>query len=189
MDQSDLLNEQVHADELQELLARLAATDALFAEPIPTIRDVAEATDASPLLIGRILSQMRGPDEVGELKQRIEGFEARLRSLEKSRSHPRDQSHIMTTDSAPEDFKPIDFNLLLRDRNSGRLSPDPTWSEQKGFLESEHVPFAHRMGQILVGAFVAALLALVLIANNPSCNLLNQSPDRPIPFPIERSTR
>ena len=82
LDQSDLLNEQVHADELQELLARLAATDALFAEPIPTIRDVAEATDASPLLIGRILSQIRGPDGIAALRLEIKDFAERLKTIE-----------------------------------------------------------------------------------------------------------
>ena len=82
LDQADLLTEHVHPDELQELLARLAATDALFAEAVPTIRDVAEATDASPLLIGRILSQMRGPDEVALLRTEIQEFVQRLEVIE-----------------------------------------------------------------------------------------------------------
>ncbi|MEI7576226.1 MAG: hypothetical protein WCK51_04985 [Armatimonadota bacterium] len=82
LDQADLLNEQVHPDELQELLARLAATDTLFAEPVPTIRDVAEATDASPLLIGRILSELRKDVDAARLIREIDDFRARLSSLE-----------------------------------------------------------------------------------------------------------
>jgi len=88
LDQSELLNEQVHADELQELLARLAATDALFSEAVPTIRDVAEATDASPLLIGRILSQMRGPDEVVMLRLEMQQFAQRLEVIETALQAP-----------------------------------------------------------------------------------------------------
>ncbi len=88
LDQSELLNEQIHADELQDLLARLAATDAMFSEAVPTIRDVAEATDASPLLIGRILSQMRGPDEVVMLRLEMQQFAQRLEVIETALQAP-----------------------------------------------------------------------------------------------------
>jgi hypothetical protein len=87
LDQSELLNEQVHANELQELLARLAATDALFSEAVPTIRDVAEATDASPLLIGRILSELRGNTFADSLHREMEDFRVRLSRVEKTISN------------------------------------------------------------------------------------------------------
>ncbi len=86
LDQSDLLNEQVHADELEELLARLAATDALFAEALPTIRDVAEATDASPLLIGRILGETRKGDERDQISNLVVELRERLEVLERLQS-------------------------------------------------------------------------------------------------------
>ena len=83
LDQSDLLKEQVHADELRELLARLAATDTLFGEAVPTIRDVAEATDASPLLIGRILGELRSGDERDQIAALVLDLMARLEVLER----------------------------------------------------------------------------------------------------------
>jgi hypothetical protein len=204
LDQSDLLNEQVHADELQELLARLAATDALFSEAVPTIRDVAEATDASPLLIGRILSQMRGPEEVAELKGRMDGFEARLRELEGQRVEPSVSRSRSTppVNYVPREFKSIDFNKLLGDSGAGDYRPDLSWNEQKRLIDFQERGLggqsefswhgdepAHRIGRIVVSIFVGILVCMLVIANNPRCNFPESSADRPIPFPIERSTR
>ena len=201
LDQSELLNEPVHADELQELLARLAATDALFAEPVPTIRDVAEATDASPLLIGRILSQMRGPDEVAELKGRMDGFEARLRDLEGDKrsivASRRTRSY-----EPPEDFKSIDFNRLLGDAGVGKFQPEIGWHAQKRLMghhdslsSDPHNLGWHgtepsqRIARIVVTIFVGMLLTIVIMSNNPGCQQNLTGAERPIPFPIERSTR
>lgn len=196
LDQSDLLNEQVQADELQELLARLAATDALFAEPVPTIRDVAEATDASPLLIGRILSQMRGPDEVAALKGRMDGFEARLRGLE-LQSSPKAESRRLTRQSVPEDFKPIDFNRLLAASGARDYEPELSWDAQKKLIERDlsttlkwhdNDP-AHRIGRMFVGILLGSLIILILLSAGPECALSRPPEDRPIPFPVERSVR
>ena len=43
---------------------------------------MAEATDASPLLIGRILSQIRGPDGIAALRLEIKDFAERLKTIE-----------------------------------------------------------------------------------------------------------
>ncbi|MDH4387550.1 MAG: hypothetical protein QE269_02355 [Fimbriimonas sp.] len=196
LDQSGLLNEQVHPDELQELLARLAATEALFSEPVPTIRDVAEATDASPLLIGRILSQMRGPDEVTELKGRMDGFEARLRQLENSKTHePARVGPCLS--HALDDFKTIDFNQLLAESGVGNFSPEISWKEQKRLFDldlqsdfswHERDPL-HRLGRITIVIIFGMLVSLILISARPACGPPSAGADRPIPFPIERSSR
>jgi chaperonin cofactor prefoldin len=201
LDQSELLNEQVHADELQELLARLAATDALFSEAVPTIRDVAEATDASPLLIGRILSQMRGPDEVAELKGRMDGFEARLRDLERDKRST--VSSLRSRSFEPsEEFKSIDFNKLLGDAGVGEFQPELGWLAQKRLMgydqslssDPQNIGWhgnepSHRIARVVVTLFVGMLLAMVIISNNPGCQQNPPEAERPIPFPIERSTR
>jgi hypothetical protein len=197
LDQSELLNEQVHADELQELLARLAATDAFFTEPVPTIRDVAEATDASPLLIGRILSQMRGPDEVAELKGRMDGFEARLRHLEAHRINHRPQSpppvEQILRNAGTGSFKP------LSSQTSGTVLPheqsEQSWSQVKHWYgsDADRVEFVddevlakNSTYWIIIGI---AFLYFVFVFGG-QCNFeARDQYVRPIPFPIERSVR
>ncbi len=196
LDQADLLNEQVHADELQELLARLAATDAPFAGPVPTIRDVAEATDASPLLIGRILSQMRGPDDVAQLKGRMDGFETRLQQLESGTRHKTSEASY-DSNLATNDFKPIDFNEVLARSGVANFSPEVSWREQKRLFEldsqsdfswHERDPL-HGLGRITVAIIFGVLVGLILISARPTCGPPSSRADRPIPFPIERSSR
>jgi hypothetical protein len=197
LDQSELLNEQVHADELQELLARLAATDAFFNEAVPTIRDVAEATDASPLLIGRILSQMRGPDEVAELKGRMDGFEGRLRELESTRnsqSKPGIEIKDLLIKSGTASFEPLAHSKAVTSQNLKRSSTEEkswsstkeleefvaTWNKSQASPEQSAV-FVTISGIILILILVGACRSLTLNSPNPG--------DRPIPFPIERSSR
>jgi hypothetical protein len=197
LDQADLLNEEIQTDELQELLSRLAATEALFSEPIPTIRDVAEATDASPLLIGRILSQMRGPDQVAELKGRMDGFEARLRELELQGSQKAEGISSSRRHSVPEDFEPIDFNRLLAESGAGDFEPDLGWCAQKKLLERDlsttlnwhDNETAHRVGRMVVGILFGFMIVVVLLSAGPECGLSQSTENRPVPPPIERSTR
>jgi hypothetical protein len=197
LDQSELLNEKVQADELQELLSRLAATEALFAEPVPTIRDVAEATDASPLLIGRILSQMRGPDGVAELKGRMDGFEARLRQLEAKRlphslQSPRQVDEILRS-AGTSTFKPLDK------QSSKTVVPaelsEQSWSQVKHWYGSgsERVDFVNdevlaknSTYWVIIGI---AFLYFAFVFGGQCNSEPRDQYQRPIPFPIERSTR
>lgn len=80
---------------------------------------------------------MRGPDEVAELKGRMDGFEARLRELEVRRgeSPPRIGQNVPPVNYVPEEFRPIDFNKLLSDSGAGDYVPDLSWNEQKRLLE------------------------------------------------------
>lgn len=201
LDQAELLNEQVHADELQELLARLAATDALFSEPVPTIRDVAEATDASPLLIGRILSQMRGPDEVAELKGRMDGFEARLQDIEK-RTAPLAPLRQKASPESPEGLKPLDINKLLSEAGVSDFRPEPRWHAQKKLLDAadDEVEdsmsltwFAEdnvaRVSRMVLAMLVGLLIVLMYLSGVFSSQAQNSGIDRPVQFPVELSTR
>lgn len=135
LDQADLLNEQVHPDELQELLSRLASADALFADPVPTIRDVAEATDASPLLIGRILSELRNEDEGHQISGLVFELRERLEALERLQSDRYRTNKVEA--NTPErilfsDFDAIPWSLL----KSAELTPEDEvvaqrWDEQR----------------------------------------------------------
>ncbi len=201
LDQSDLLNEQVHADELQEILARLAATDALFADPVTTIRDVAEVTDASPLLIGRILSQMRGPDEVAALKGRMDGFEARLRELEAVRQE-RSMIPTLLKNSGVGSFRPLSKQWDgIKQPDYKDETFDESWSKVKEWYDSDCSAYAENFGvnqtrQVadqVVKAVLVILIALAIVL--AVLNEGTKSPsridtfDRPIPFPVERSVR
>ena len=194
LNQSELLKEQVHADELQELLARLAATDALFGGAVPTIRDVAEATDASPLQIGRILSQMRGPGDVVELKGRMDGFEFRLKQLESKRSGTPPPSNLsrLLKDSGASSFQPLSKTEI---EHFEPKFDEQKWSEVKNWFGSE----SERIGQVgdevrgknstfwvVVG--VATLYFLFVFGGQCSRTPTSQY-DRQIPFPVERSIR
>ncbi|MBS1701631.1 MAG: hypothetical protein JST12_08215 [Armatimonadetes bacterium] len=83
LDPESLLSAEIKDDELSELLERLAATEEMFKQPVSTIRDVAELTDISPLVIARILSDIRGPSEFERLHDRMDGYEKRLSAVER----------------------------------------------------------------------------------------------------------
>lgn len=83
LNDESLLAVQIRDDELSELLRRLAATEATFSTPVPTIRDVAELTEAPPKLIARILGEIRGPGDLEKLTERLDIHEQRLESIEK----------------------------------------------------------------------------------------------------------
>jgi hypothetical protein len=202
LDQADLLNEEVQTDELQELLSRLAATEALFSEPIPTIRDVAEATDASPLLIGRILSQMRGPDQVAELKGRMEGFEARLRELEADPKRSHSQSMPI-----PPLFRNSSSGSTSKQEWVGSRSPtslgDPSeqsWSKVKQWYDPESSSYISQdqlgerqqeIGKFMKSAlmfWIGLIIVIILIAEGSKTSPAPQS-DRVFPFPAEQSIR
>ena len=78
-----LLAVKIKDNEIFELLERLAATDAMFQQPVSTIRDVAELTEASPDLIARTLGHMRGPTEYERLMGLIQGHEQRISHTER----------------------------------------------------------------------------------------------------------
>jgi hypothetical protein len=83
LDTDSLLRVEIRPDELAILLERLAATEAMFGEPASTIRDVAELTEASPNLIARLLTDIRGDDEFSKLQTKVESHEDRIVAVER----------------------------------------------------------------------------------------------------------
>jgi hypothetical protein len=80
---SESLNEiEIQDDELSELLERLAATDAIFQTPVTKVKDVAELTEAPPALIARILAEIRGIKDAGEIQRRLDEHAERLKIAE-----------------------------------------------------------------------------------------------------------
>lgn len=93
LNEETLLGVEIKDEELSELLERLAATDAMFKTPVPTIRDVAELTESSPKLIARILGEIRGKDDFDHLSERLDAYERRLKVVEHRTSTPPVTSH------------------------------------------------------------------------------------------------
>lgn len=155
LDQADLLNEQVHPGELQELLARLAATDALFAEAVPTIRDVAEATDASPLLIGRILSELRKDVDAVRLIREIDDFRARLSSLEHKVAQQGSNTRFENV-RRDDQIGPFDYEGSYRRYLALEASQQPT-------REESLLLFGQRLIITLVGITLLATLISSLL--------------------------
>lgn len=87
----------IEDDELAELLERLAASDAMFAKPIATIADVSEVTDASPVVIARILSQMRGPGDIDGILNRLDAHEDRLQAVEERIGSTQEETEVKET--------------------------------------------------------------------------------------------
>ena len=96
-----LLAVPIRDDEIFELLERLAATEEMFQQPVSTIRDVAELTEASPNLIARLLGEMRGPGELQQMVGRLDEHDRRLLDVEQKVSR--------LSNSAPEVKKEPDF--------------------------------------------------------------------------------
>ncbi len=86
--QSELLAVPIMDNEIFELLGRLAATEEMFKQPVSTIRDVAELTDASPNLIARILGDMRGTSEFENLSSTVDGYGQRISKIEEKLEVP-----------------------------------------------------------------------------------------------------
>ena len=174
----DLLREPIQSHELASLLERLAFDDEFFSEPLPTIRDVAEATDASPVVIARILSQMRDPDEVTLLRARMESFDARLRHLESQR-HANTSSPEIQFIEVRKPVSRVDLNDLFGNQSDPPKEQTPSWSKQKELIMlssprevinsqlswHDNDPL-HRFGRWFVGIIVALT---VLLLFNSSC--------------------
>ena len=68
--------------------SRLAATEEMFKQPVSTIRDVAELTDASPTLIARLLGEMRGTSEFENLVSTVDRYGQRISKIEQRLEAP-----------------------------------------------------------------------------------------------------
>lgn len=173
-DTYDLLREPIQSHELASLLERLAFDDEFFSEPLPTIRDVAEATDASPVVIARILSQMRDPDEVTLLRARMESFDARLRSLESQR-HANTSSPEIQFIEVRKPVSRVDLNDLFGNQSDPLVEQTTSWSKQKELIMlsspreviksqlswHDHDPL-HRLGRWFLGIFAASIVLQIV---------------------------
>lgn len=77
----ELLNEEVTPDELREILRRLGQRE-FGGSPNSTIRDIAEGTSADPLVIGRILAEIRNETLQKRFGLKIEEHEERIEKIE-----------------------------------------------------------------------------------------------------------
>lgn len=77
----ELLNEEVSPSELREILQRLGQRE-FGGSPNSTIRDIAEGTSADPVLIGRLLAEIRNEELQDRLGLQVEEHEQRIEHIE-----------------------------------------------------------------------------------------------------------
>lgn len=77
----ELLNEEVTPDELREILDRLGQRE-FGGSPNSTIRDISESTSADPILIGRLLAEIRNEELQCRLGLQVEEHEQRIEHIE-----------------------------------------------------------------------------------------------------------
>lgn len=77
----ELLNEEVTPDEMREILQRLGQRE-FGGSPNSTIRDIAEGTSADPILIGRLLAEIRNEELQSRLGIKVEEHEQRIEHIE-----------------------------------------------------------------------------------------------------------
>ncbi len=85
---NELLIQEITDDELKELLRRLGEIEFAW-NPKTTIRDVAEATSADPVLLGRLLADIRKEDWEERFGLRVEDHEDRLERIEEEQRQTR----------------------------------------------------------------------------------------------------
>lgn len=84
----ELLIQEITDDELKELLRRLGEIEFAW-NPRTSIKDVVEATSADPLLIGRLLADIRKEDWEERFGLRVDDHEDRLERTEEEQRRTR----------------------------------------------------------------------------------------------------
>lgn len=112
LNQESIESIPVQANEVRQILHRLAANSGMAGSPTPTIRDIAEATETSPMVIARILSDIRGEDIMSRVVVKVKDHEDRIRHLEQRTTTV--QNYIVS--------QPITHEWNPHRRSSGRFN-------------------------------------------------------------------
>lgn len=81
----DLLSQEITDEELRDLLTRLGEIEFAWS-PRTTLKDVVEATSANPVVIGRLLAEIRKEDWEERFGLRLSEVEERVTRVEKQAS-------------------------------------------------------------------------------------------------------
>lgn len=84
----DLLTQEISDEELKELLRRLGEIEFAW-NPKTSIKDVVEATSADPLLIGRLLADIRKEDWEERFGLQVDDHEDRIERIEEEQRRTR----------------------------------------------------------------------------------------------------
>lgn len=162
---------EIRDDELHELLERLAATDAMFRDPVTTVRDVAEVTEASPQLIARILSDIRGPGVVERIDGRLDNHDARLTALERQRLSAAVPPQRFVTPPPVSTVKVLPRKEFPIAPTRSRAS-DADWQRYREWLAVERSRQNSELGQFatkeimtVAGVILAVIIIMCLIAS------------------------
>lgn len=86
----ELLNETVTDAELREILDRIGHAE-FDGNTQTTVRDIVEGTSADPMLVARLLGEIRKEDWEKKFGQRIDEHEDRIEKLEDEKREPAQQ--------------------------------------------------------------------------------------------------
>jgi hypothetical protein len=161
-----LLAVPIQDDEIFELLERLAATEEMFKTPVSTIRDVAELTEASPNLIARILSEMRGPDEFEKLAGLLGAHDSRLNEVEQKVVQLQKQASEVATEPNKPNLPSIVGSTVEKQQpkpTTPEETPPQAWIDNKRNIAYERNKEAQKRSAEFSATFVRNLAYFALV--------------------------
>lgn len=169
----DLLKEVVSDGELRIILDRLGHEE-FGGDPATTVQDIVEGTGADPVVIGRILADVRKEEfekrfglKLEQHEQRIDEHEERIEKIEKEERKPPVTVINQTIVNSPTPVK----RVFHEDKNTffeGFDEPEP--KEDTSLLEVEHEDYEElkamaeqRRFQRQISPFIIALGVIAII--------------------------
>ncbi len=134
----------------------------MFRDPVTTIRDVAEATDASPELIARILNDIRGPGVVERIDSRLDKHDARISALERQPRTVTVRAEVVKPRqvSSVRAFPPKEVPMPT----TKSRATDADWQRYRNWLADETRDQSSELSQISRGEIVVILTIIAIIA-------------------------
>ena len=139
----------------------------MFKQPVSTIRDVAELTEAPPKLIARILADMRGPDEYERLDRQVQIHDERLDSVEQRLSNlSQPMRHYYPQDPLVRRYETEKMvkEWIDRPREKSVDVKLSAWEESADYYEGKGIYARKKEGLTPSGVFFLVVFAIIAIA-------------------------
>jgi len=166
LDMNALANEPLSGDEVHELLQRLSVPQ--FAPESPTIAAVSEICGTTPIVVGRMLAEIRQTN-LQDL------FGKRIDQLDQAVQHQSDQIAELKTKTEEIASRSTQRPSVVINQYG---SPDQAMPEQKFFIAKESLP----IGQPTLAALLFLVLGVGLVyvfwqvGRSEQMRLINQPP-------------
>jgi len=161
----ELLTQEITDDELKELLTRLGEIEFAW-NPKTSIKDVVEATSADPLLIGRLLADIRKEDWEERFGLQVDDHEDRLERIEEEQRRTRrllNQSSAARSMPRQTPYEPPTTRMVNQ-------VEDP-----EEYFESTVSKQMRYFGYAIVACFALALIVFILVSLFHALSSINSS--------------